>query len=96
MTVIEIREDNHGFIGCALDYKSAVQFLIREGWLEDNDEFYDEEEGRDIELYFSLGEDWQEVLMDWDINKFNDYFDGYLYLEEEEVYEYDEDYEEEV
>lgn len=96
MTVIEIREDNHGFIRCALDYKSAVQFLIREGWLEDNDAFYDEETGVDIELYYCLGENWREVLMGWDINKFNDFFDGHLYLEEEEVYEYDEDYEEEV
>ena len=88
MTVIEIREDNHGNIGYAVDYKSAIHFLIKEGWLYDNLEYYDEEEGRDIELYFCLGENWQEVLLDWDINKFNDYFEGHLLLEEEEVYEH--------
>lgn len=91
MTVIEIREDNHGFIGCALDYKSAVQFLIRDGWLYDDFDCYEEESGLYVELYLCHGENWREVLMDWDINKFNDYFDGYLYLEEEEVYEYDEE-----
>ena len=87
MTVIEIREDVHGNIGYAKDYKSAIHFLIEKGWLYDNFEYYDEEKG-DIELYFCLGENWKEVLLDWNIEKFNNYFDYLLHLEEEEVYEY--------
>ena len=35
-TVICIHEDNHGLIGIAKDYKSAIDFLIREEWLDCN------------------------------------------------------------
>ena len=48
-TVICIHEDNHGLIGIAKDYKSAIDFLIREEWLDcnsDDDKFNDEFEGR--------------------------------------------------
>ena len=59
-TVICIHEDNHGLIGIAKDYKSAIDFLIREEWLDCNndndiiiirkwdniDKFNDEFEGR--------------------------------------------------
>ena len=59
-TVICIHEDNHGLIGVAKDYKSAIDFLIREEWLDCNsdndiilicksdniDKFNDEFEGR--------------------------------------------------
>ena len=35
-TVICIHEDNHDLIEIAKDYKSAIDFLIREEWLDYN------------------------------------------------------------
>ena len=67
--VICIHEDNHGLIGIAKDYKSAIDFLVREEWLTD------EIEPIDIVIISQ----WD------DIDKFNNEFNGIYYLEVMEV-----------
>lgn len=90
MTVIQIHEDNHGLIGIAKDYKYAINFLINEGWLDDYTEVFvgENEEGmgeyqRLIEVF---GEGWVDKMLNWDIENFNEYWNGSFRLEETEVY----------
>lgn len=87
-TVVLIEEDNHGQIGVAKDYLSAIDFLIKEGWL---DESYEVWVDNEISLTFTivehLGEDWQIIIRDeWDTENFNNFFDGSFYLTIENVY----------
>ena len=73
-TVICIHEENHGLIGVAKDYKSAIDFLIREEWLDCYLRLIDESEN-DI-----------TIIRQWDnVDKFNDEFDEMLYLKVMEV-----------
>ena len=87
MKVIIIIEESHGFIGCAKDYKSSIRFLIKENWLVDVD-IWDEERHiwrSHIEI---LGENWANIIENqWNIEKFNEFFQESFYLYEEKVYE---------
>ncbi len=87
MTVIVINEDNHSMIGVAKNYEAAVNYLINNHWIEDHTEVWD---GNISWCWLCeyLGEDWvDKMVLDWDINHFNDFWDGSFYLNEVEVYE---------
>lgn len=89
MKVIEIYEDTHGLIGIAKDYKSALFYLYNNKWIEGSDEVWvgahaNPEYGR---LDEALGEDWFEKMLKWNIENFNDYWDGSFVLIETEVYD---------
>lgn len=67
MKVIQISEDNHGFIGIAKDYKSALIFLYNNGWLEGSTEVWigahaNPEYGRLDEVF---GDNWFEKMLKW-------------------------------
>ena len=85
MKVITINEDNHGFLGVAKDYKSAIQFLIEEDWINEATEIYVDVEGGWLRLdeYF---DDWKSEIE----NMSREYFDGLFYesfsLEDIDVY----------
>lgn len=86
-TVVLIEEDNHGLIGVAKDYTSAVIFLIKKGWLDENYEVWvDNEDGLTKTIKELLGEEWKEVVFSWSLEKFNEFFDGSFYLNIEKVY----------
>ena len=87
-TVVLIEEDNHGQIGVAKDYPSAIDFLVNQNWLDDNYEVWVDNE---ISLTFTiaehLGEDWQILIRDeWNTEEFNNFFEGSFYLTIEDVY----------
>ena len=86
MRVITIEEDSHGMIGIAKTYADAVHFLVNDSWLSALTEIYcgDEIFKTVIE---DLGEDWLAVILDWSMEKFCEYFEGYFYLNSVEVYE---------
>lgn len=77
MTVIVIEEDNHGMIGIAKDYESAIDFLLKDNWLNLEFEIMDENgnwvtlENSDISI---------EDIKKMDIDEFNKFFEGYFYL----------------
>lgn len=78
MKVILIHEDNHGIIGVAKDYKSAIDCLIQNQWLHNKTEVLNSlEEWTTLE---ELGLD-IETIKKWDIEAFNDFFDGIFYLD---------------
>ena len=86
MRVVTVAEDNHGQIGIAMTYADAVHFLVNENWLSELTEVYygDEVYKTVVE---DLGEDWLAVMLDWSMEQFCEYFEGYFYLDSVEVYE---------
>ena len=83
MEVYIIHEDNHGVLGVADSYESAVQFRIDNEWLTEDFEILDREEYYSRPLYAL--EIKPEEIKAWNINKFNDFFDGDFYIEEDNL-----------
>lgn len=84
-TVIVIKEENHGVIGIAKDYKNAIYFLIDNDWLTAKSDIFYNEDWRHIDLVF--GKYWQDKILALGFDKFCELFDGWIYLEEEEIFE---------
>ena len=85
-TVVLIEEDNHGNIGIAKDYPSAIDFLINQGWLDESFELYDGNYDTTKTILEELGKEWKSIILSWNTEKFNEYFDCLFYLNIEEVY----------
>ena len=77
MNIIIIYEDNHGILGVAKDYDSAIDLLLQNQWLT-----------ADTEVLNSVGE-WIplkeldldiETIRNWYIKAFHDFFEGIFYL----------------
>lgn len=83
MNAIVINEDNHGFIGLAANYPWAIDFLVKENWLDENTEVWVNHRGYLLKQVFP---NWYEEIKSWDIKKFNEFFSENLYLEPVEVY----------
>ena len=84
-TVIIIKEENHGLIGIAKDYKNAICFLIDNDWLGAESEVFYNNCWHPIDLVF--GEHWQDKILALDFDEFREFFDGWIYLQEEEIFE---------
>lgn len=88
MNVILIDEENHGLIGVAKDYKSALMFLVNNHWIDDHTEICTGEDEYSFKWEIVsevFGEDWLDKMMEWDIPNFNDYWKGSFCLSVEEV-----------
>ena len=86
--VILIWEENHGIIGVANNYYNAIKFLIKERWLYDGTQIYNDSTDEWVEISTFYGENWRDVLLnEWDLNKFNDEFVDFMGLNEEEIYD---------
>lgn len=86
MTVILINEDWHGYVGLAIDYASAVDYLIKEKWIDENFELYVEKTDSYHSIKKILGIGWEEKVASWNVEKFNEFFEGLFNLQEEEVH----------
>jgi len=87
MTVILVNEDSHGLLTVAKDYKSAIKFLIDNGWIKESMEVWNED-GTYSRLDELLGEDAFDIITEkWDIGSFNTFWDGSFFLNEVNVYE---------
>lgn len=83
MKAIVINEDNHGFIGLAANYPWAIDFLVKENWLDENTEVWVDHRGYLLKEVFP---NWYEEIKSWDVKKFNEFFECEFYLEPMEVY----------
>lgn len=83
MKAIVINEDNHGFIGLAANYPWAIDFLVKENWLDENTEVWVNHRGYLLKEVFP---NWYEEIKSWDVKKFNEFFECEFYLEPMEVY----------
>ena len=84
MKAIVINEDNHGFIGLAVNYSRAIDFLVQENWLDGNTKIWIDHRG--YCLLKQIFPNWYEEIKSWDIKKFNEFFDYIFYLEPMELY----------
>ena len=82
--IVLIDEENHGLIGIADSYKSALLYLINENWNNDYTDIYvGNNEWKRISEVF--GEDWLDKMMEWDIPNFNEYWEGSFHLFVEDI-----------
>lgn len=78
-------EDNHGMVGLAIDYSSAIDGLVEEGWLDGNTELVDED-GNFFTVKGKMGEKWLDKIKKWDVTTFNIFFDGCLWISTMEIW----------
>ena len=86
-TVILIIEENHGIIGIAKSFSSAIDFLYDNNWMTPETELYnpfDDTAESDCVCFekYNLS---KEDLKKCDLEIFNDLFDSVFFLEEREV-----------
>ena len=91
MTVIRISEECHGFIGIAKDIKNAFQFLLKDRWINEKTEIYDDDGGwktlEDLRIELEF-----ETLLETLLFLYNndDYFlEDQFWLSEEVIIDYD-------
>lgn len=85
-TAVVIYEDNHGMVGLAVDYESAIDFLVLNNWLSPTMELFLEDNSLST-IEEDLGENWLQLIRLWPMKEFNNYFDGLLYLDVERIYD---------
>ena len=85
--VILISEDNHGLIGVATNYISAINFLIEYDWLNENTEisYFNGNEGPSS-VKDTFGENWQQAIKNLSLGEFNDTFDDSFLLDPQNIY----------
>ena len=86
MTVIMVSEDNHGTIAIAKNYACAIAFLVKNGWIWENLEIIKDDDTVTT-ICEDLGENYVSIILDWDIDTFERYFEGIFYLTVEKIYE---------
>jgi hypothetical protein len=84
--VIVVSEDNHGLIRIAKDYPSAVDYLIKDYWINEATEVYNEAKSEWMRLDEFYGKDWEKEIRRLPQKNFEELFDGSFYLEDEEIY----------
>lgn len=85
MTCIIIKECDHGNLGVAANYKSAIKFLIAEEWLSDYTDFYSNEKEEWVNL-IEWRPDWKKYLLSLDMDEFNVLFEETFHLEDYDIF----------
>ena len=85
-TAVVIYEDNHGMVGLAVDYESAIDFLVLNNWLSPTMELFLEDNSLST-IEEDLGENWLQLIRLWPMKVFNSYFGGLFYLDVENIYD---------
>lgn len=83
MKCILISEENHGSIGVAADYKSAIKWLIKEKWLNDITDLYVDGEWVTMTEWVS---NWKNYLLTLEPDEIKECLDGMFYFKELEFY----------
>lgn len=84
MMLVVIYEESHGTIGIARNANVAINWLIDNGWLDENYELYDDDKEDYVPLYQKY-----DILnvRNWGMRQFNDVFEGRFYLAFQELIE---------
>ena len=69
----------------AKDMKSAIKYLIENKWIEKDDRYL--VRYHLVSITEKFGENWEDTLSNISISEFNNFFHGYIWLGEEEIYE---------
>jgi hypothetical protein len=84
--VILVSEDNHGLLCVVKDFQSAVDYLIKENWIDEATEVYVDAKSKWASLEEFFGENWEEEVHHLSRESFEELFDESIYLEDAEVY----------
>ena len=86
-TVILIIEENHGIIGIAKSFSSAIDFLYDNNWMTPETELYNpfDDTAESDWVCFEKYNLTKEELKKCGLEIFNDLFDSVFFLEEKEV-----------
>lgn len=87
MKIILIEEENHGFIGAVTRKDLILPWLVRNNWMNQFTEIYDEKMNDYRSLRDIFGLTWYQSLAALNFDDLCDLFDGVLYFSEEEVWE---------
>ena len=87
--VIIIREFIHGDVGVAADYKSAIYYLIKEGWISDYIDVYDNNKNTGRPISEVLGKNWRTILLNANEDWFNNTFLESFRLRRVEIYKHE-------
>ena len=84
MDVIMVHEDNHGILGVAINYTSAIDMLVENKWLDTflTEMYVGNYEYKTLDKLGITIED----IKKWGIDKFNEKFDGLFYLDVDKIY----------
>ena len=82
MTVIVIFKGDYSILGIADNYHNAIDYLIRDQWIDDSTEVWNDAASNWEKIIDLQGENWANRMRDeWDIEDFNYFFEGILSLE---------------
>ena len=84
--VIVVNEENHGFLCVAKDFQSAVDYLIKNYWIGEGTEVYNDAERKWVRLDELLGENWEKEIRNLSRESFEELFEDDFYLEDREIY----------
>ena len=85
--VILMSEYNHGLIGMATNYISAINFLIEYDWLNENTEiFYFNGNDGPSSVKDTFGENWRQAIKNLSLGEFNDTVEGLFLLDSQNIY----------
>ena len=83
-TIIVVGEDNHGTICYAANVYSAIKFLIKNSWINENTVI--DELGTTVKEYYEcFGIDWKTNLANLSLERFNELFCDRFLLTEEKI-----------
>lgn len=74
-----VYEENHGVIGIGMNMPTTIDGLIKEDWLYGDIDLIDENDNM-ITIKEKLGENWVDIIKQWDKNTFNEFFEGLLHI----------------
>ena len=83
MKAVIINDSDRNFLGLAANFTCAIDFLIKEKWLDGNNQIWINHRGFLLKEIFP---NWQVEIKNWDIEFFNKFFYDDFYLEVVEVY----------
>jgi hypothetical protein len=81
-----VYEDNHGMVGIAKDYSSAIDGLVKEKWLDGDTEMLDDNNNPSTVKKIFGEENWIDLIKHWDEDTFNIFFDGIFYIDTMEIW----------
>lgn len=87
--VIIIYELDHGDVGIAADYKSAIYYLFKEGWIDDYTDVFDDNNNKCMPISEIFGKKWRTVLLNANEDWFNDKFVDQFGLERVKIYKHE-------
>lgn len=87
--VIIIHELYHGDVSVAADYKSAIYYLFKEGWIDDYTDVYDDNSNKCIPISEAFGKNWRIVLLNANEDWFNNQFVDKFCLKHVKIYKYE-------